>query len=246
MKTFYSYNEQIMKDEDLFIHHHLGLGDHIVLNGLIRYISEKQNKTIFLLCKQHNFSNVSLMFSDLKNLEVVSAKNLNEFEAAKLFLQNKTNINFLKIGHESYNPILEKKNNWDCGQVFYHLAKIPYEIRYNGFKFHFNEDRANMICTELNLDEKPFIFVHDDEARGFKIEVKTDKTIIKNNINVNIFDYVKLLEKADEIHLMASSFYCFVESLDNLKAKMFFHDIRGAKLGSEQKYNWNNINYEKI
>lgn len=43
MKTFYSYNEQVMKDEDLFIHHHLGLGDHIVLNGLIRYISEKQN-----------------------------------------------------------------------------------------------------------------------------------------------------------------------------------------------------------
>ena len=55
-----------------YIYHHLGLGDHIIVNGLIRKII-KDDGLYFLFCKKHNVDSVEFMFKDLTNLKIISA-----------------------------------------------------------------------------------------------------------------------------------------------------------------------------
>ena len=52
--------------ETVFIHHHLGLGDHIICNGLVREFAKSYNINLF--CKSKNMYNVSVMFADVKNI----------------------------------------------------------------------------------------------------------------------------------------------------------------------------------
>ena len=55
-----------MKPIDCFIHHHLGLGDHIICNGIVRYVAKNYDfENISLVVKKSNVNNVRRMFSDL-------------------------------------------------------------------------------------------------------------------------------------------------------------------------------------
>ena len=57
-----------------YIYHHLGLGDHIIVNGLIRKLI-KDDGLYFLFCKKHNVDSVEFMFKDLTNLKIISVNN---------------------------------------------------------------------------------------------------------------------------------------------------------------------------
>jgi len=52
---------------ELYIYHHLGLGDHISCHGIVRHFCEIKDK-VFLFVKENNYKNVKRMFSDIKNL----------------------------------------------------------------------------------------------------------------------------------------------------------------------------------
>ena len=54
---------------ELLIYHHLGLGDHIICNGLIREYA-KRFDTVKLFCKPQNVQTVLHMYDDL-NLELL-------------------------------------------------------------------------------------------------------------------------------------------------------------------------------
>ena len=54
--------------ETKYIYHHLGLGDHIICNGLIRNLINYDDK-YFMFIKQHNLVSVKFMFRDLKNID---------------------------------------------------------------------------------------------------------------------------------------------------------------------------------
>ena len=61
--------------KNLYIHHHLGLGDHFDCNGMVRYILEKTPfEEVRVFCKDINFSLVKEMYEDNKNIEVISLK----------------------------------------------------------------------------------------------------------------------------------------------------------------------------
>ena len=46
-----------------YIYHHLGLGDHIICNGIVRHYNEIF-KSVTVFCKPHNFTNVEYMYRD--------------------------------------------------------------------------------------------------------------------------------------------------------------------------------------
>ena len=149
-------------------------------------------------------------------------------------------IAYLKIGHEKYSEKYEKENGWDCGQVFYHLAKIPYKYRFEKFELEYNEEKNKKVLEDLNSENKPFIFVHDDPIRGFNISLngKDEFLVLKNNINYSLFDYIDVLRNAKEIHVMPSAFYCLIESLQNINCDLYCYNIRNVNFGL-QKYAWN-------
>ena len=49
-----------MKPIECFIHHHLGLGDHLICNGMVRYVAKNYDfKNIALVVKKCNLNNVT-------------------------------------------------------------------------------------------------------------------------------------------------------------------------------------------
>lgn len=243
----YIYNQELLADKNILLHHHLGLGDHISLCGMVNYISELHNpkKKIYLVCKSNNYQNVKKLYEKNSVVVPVDIKGVDEHrfvsEAAKTYAE----LECLSIGHSKYDESLEKKNKWDCNQVFYHLANIPYEYRFTKFSLPYNEKRNEDAYSELVGDAKNYIFVHDDPIRGYNIQpahdVQNNLKIIRNDVRFGIFDYVKILRNATEIHAMPSSFYCLIESIEGIKGNLFCYPIRNANLSNTTRYKWNII-----
>lgn len=244
MIIHYSYSKEALSNKDILIHHHLGLGDHLVLNGLVNYISENhsQDKKIYLLCKSRNYQNVTKLYKNKSNIFIVVSSGEENLDALSFLMKN-PGVEYFRIGHEKYSERIETKNNWDCGQVFYYLANIPYENRFSKFYIDIDQEKNDQVLENLNPNKEDFIFLHDDPTRGYyiSIENRLGLKVIKNDDKFGIFDYIKLLRSAKEIHLMPSSFYCLIESVEGIKADLYRYNIRNVNFGNITKYKWNNI-----
>ena len=102
-------------------------------------------------------------------------------------------------------------------------------------------DEEERVYNKLNPSNEEYIFVHDDETRGFKIDIDNDLKIIRNDITENIFHFPMILEKAKEIHVMESSFKSMVEHFD-VDGDLYFHDFRQHPLGRHVK-KWKVVEY---
>ena len=67
------------KTQKIFIFHHMGLGDFISCNAIIRKFC-KQKKEIFLFCKINLLKNIKFMYRDLKNLTIIKIKDENDID----------------------------------------------------------------------------------------------------------------------------------------------------------------------
>ena len=84
--------------KDVFIYHHLGLGDHFHCNGVVRFLIQKKhlNKNIKLFAKKKYSEMVKFMYRDIENLEIVPISNDEKKE--------EDDVN----SHISQNDIVEK------------------------------------------------------------------------------------------------------------------------------------------
>lgn len=218
---------------DLIIHQHLGLGDMILCNGLIRHILSQKNKNekIFLICKDVHFNTIKFMYRDENRIKLlkIDSKNDENKEVKKhlnkKFLDKK---DFLKIGHEFYQPTvnlnLDRINEWPCDVVFYKQLNIPFEYRFKKTYWKRDLKKEKFLYKKLVKKSDDYVFIHDDINRHLKIdENKINKKfkVIRNDLKYKIFDYGLILENAKELHLMESSFRQVVETL-NLKSKKLF------------------------
>lgn len=51
-----------------YIYHHLGLGDHIICNGLVRSLKNSFNEEISVFVKPQYYENISKMYRDDPNI----------------------------------------------------------------------------------------------------------------------------------------------------------------------------------
>lgn len=233
-----------MQTSDIFIYHHLGLGDHIICNGLVRSIvaqEEYKNSLIHLFCKEHNCDSVSFMYKDISNLYVLQGDDA----YVNYWYSNKPNL--ITIGHQYYSP--SANSNFDT--AFYKQMGVPFSARWD--KFYVSRD----LCTEkdlfhkLNLTPNNYIFLHDDPTRNLVI----DRTHIQNKElpvitpsmfkTSNIFDFLTVMEHAAELHCMDSCFRLLFDSINNINKlpKIFHHisllnNIKDMGLMSSSKLQW--------
>jgi len=223
----------------IFIHQHLGLGDMILCNGLIRHLLSltSKNDRIFLFCKNIHYQSIKFMYRDEKKINLVSINNnKNEInEVNKILNKEKKSYELIKIGHEFYLPTsnlnLDKKNMWPCDIIFYKQLNVPFRYRFNKCYWKRDLKREKQVFKELVGDNKSYVFLHDDPMRNLIIdqkEVNHKYKIIRNDYKYSIFDYGLILENAKELHLMESSFRQLVETLNTNKPKLYLYKGRGA------------------
>jgi hypothetical protein len=235
-------------ESEIQVYHHLGLGDHIICNGLIRELCKNYDK-IYCFVKEQNYASVSFMYRDEPKIELISVKD--DFDVSS---KAKRNVKILKVGFENLNF---QNENFD--KTFYDQLGYDFSLRWKNFFIERDTGLEKEFYHKLNPHNSPYIFIHDDPSRGFlidlnKINIEKGVKIIKShdiyssgNIReeyhkFNLFHWILTLENSKETHCMDSSFKCLIESLPNLKnTKLFFHRyVRGSdhRSVSSMKKNW--------
>lgn len=216
---------------ELYIYHHLGLGDHVICNGLVREYAAKYDR-VHLFCKVHNVPSVAAMYSDI-NVTCIPASDAD----AQQFIQQNPGNNYLVIGFNLMNNV----DPFD--KQFYDLANIPFVCKWNSFHCPrtFNEIK---LFNSIHRHDR-YAVVHEDTARGYCIDhkcIKLPEVEVRYRPGFNLSDYRVLLEFAEEIHVIDSSMLFFVDSLPELAHhKLFVHRYARNNLPFHipvLKHNW--------
>lgn len=200
---------------ELYIYHHLGLGDHILCNAIVRNCAKQYDK-IYLFVKPHNYNNVSFMYRDLTNIEYIQG----EDNLARNIIIDKPNV--LKVGFEKLDT---KYYKFD--ESFYRGIDMDFKKRWSDFYIQRDLKKEKQAFDSLNIKENEYIFIQEDSSRGFLIDrnrITSTFPIISSELPIDFFDFCYIIENAKEVHLMESSFKCLIENLDTIKCTLFFHN----------------------
>jgi len=209
--------------KSVYIYEHLGLGDQICCNGLVRAIKEKFDR-VYVFAKPKNTKNVMRMFADDLEIRVMSMEEQEVRQFMSIAPQNK----YIVVGHEKLHQELAKDPDGRFDQIFYMMAGLPFEYKWDKFYFkRFMEAEHDAYYNKLGLkDGEEYIFVHDDSDRPIPADKlpKGIKIVRPDRRDISIFDFLYTIEKAKEVHVIDSSFFNLIDCIqlrpdDNL----FFH-----------------------
>lgn len=204
---------------------HLGLGDHILCNGLVRNYSKFYDRVV-IPAYHHNVEAVEFMFHDLKNVEVAGVKD----DADAILLCHEKNC--LRLGYfNKENPPFDP-DIFD--QEFYRQARLDFNLRWDNF-------RVDMAIATSSI--KNIKFVHDDPSRGFNIDKKysSDYEIesYRPSNGVPFWNHFRYLFLANEIHCINSSFLILADSItDFTDQKLFLHHYARPTKYPKLKRKW--------
>ena len=206
----------MIQQNQVFIYQHMGLGDHLMCNGLVRNLIQDGNE-YFMFVKQHNVGSVSYMYRDIKNLKFL----VGDDSAAITFLnQNQVPLEQIKL--IGFNWIDTTNHNLE--ENFYLQHQIDPVKKWDSFYCQRDSELEQKVYDHFNINEE-YIFVHDD-SRYHIDESRLPKNIriIRPEIGLvdSIFCYAKLMEQAKELHLMESCFGWMAE-LMKLNSELYMH-----------------------
>lgn len=221
-------------NKSLLVLGHMGLGDHLLTNGMMRFFAK--NYEVNILSKKIYNDTLNYMFSDIK--EKVKILSMQDDSAAiKYFIDyNKFYDETLKFGNFGEKFMVNCKT---FDESFYIQAKVPYEYRWTFFKAP--------IEKSIDPPKNKYIFLHEDRSRNFILNKKyIDDTVdayIPSN-KENFFSYFEILKNSHEIHCMDSSFAAYIDHIEILKEKpKYLHRyVRKNTHNPYYRNNWKIIN----
>jgi hypothetical protein len=198
------------------VYHHLGLGDYIILSGGLKYL--RRNNLlgpVFCICRHQYFNSVQQLYSDIADFEIVG---VNDAQQADLLVKHWAGRTlFVGFG---------KLRDWKYfDKDFYRIINVDFKERWDSFTIKRNNETENKLLEKV-CPPGEFAFVHDDVARGYKINnkfINSNLAVVRPHVSDSIFDWISVLEKATEIHCICSSFKHLVDSLPQIQADLFYH-----------------------
>jgi hypothetical protein len=212
---------------EAFFMPHLGLGDHIICNGILRKLREDFD-IVHMPVKHHNYSTVKDMVRDDDGIELISVNN--DDEAIRYLNIFKNHVDkVIGVGNYGSN-FLQSSKSFD--ESFYKQVSLPYDSRWSAFQYSRDLEKEEQVFVDSELPEK-YVFVHDDVNRNYVInDSHFDENIyvfrpthkFGEKSETTVFHYGKIIENATEIHCIDSSFACYIEHLDCSRVdKMVIH-----------------------
>lgn len=218
----------------LLIYHHLGLGDAIECNGMVRCYADIYEQ-VDIFAKNSYYDMNKYMYRDNKKIVIHRIDDAREQQETTQIIQ-KYDGEKLIPGHSNYfqNLSFFKSKKYGPAESFYHIANLPWRFRNDYFYIERDMQEEERVFKKLNPNNEKYIFIHDDPARGFKIDLKSNFKIIRNDKSENLFFMIKTLEQAEEVHCMSSSMLCLIDCLSskiNFKNLFLHYNIRKVELG---------------
>jgi hypothetical protein len=195
----------------LYLDWHLGLGDAIICNGLVRWLVRERQRHVIVPCYAHNRASVEALFADLP--EVMPVLHDGRF-----------------VGHDNEETLSIGMNNPRWGSVepfdraFYEFAGVPFDAKWD--LFHVPESGTERHPTGTG----PWMLYHHDPDRGFSLN--PDRLPFLPGVQVRrwserITDWRYMIRDAAEIHCIDSSVMHLAELLPTT-GKLFYHKYARA------------------
>jgi len=224
-----------------YIYHNLGLGDHILCNGLVRIITDT-GRNFKLFVKRHNVSSVKFMFRDILNLELIEVDS--DQQVVDYLVNNKISANSLKFTPNAEQELItggisnfvgNAVQPWDIDkditfdEYFYRQHDLDFKNRWDKFFVKRDLSREQELFMKLNPDSERYVLIHNAGSDGVNrinnnyINSDCKKIYVEKHTEI-IFDYLTLISLAEEIHCVESSFLLLVDSFKMKNKKIFFHN----------------------
>ena len=246
---------------------HIGNGDHLTCNGLVRYYSTKyDNITVF--CKQQNLHNLEEFYEDDKSISFHGVESDFIYRPKKVQKYAKINnyTNVIISGHRK-----DKTYN-DVPFCFYNFHDLPHSVFWNYFHIP-TLPKAQELYNSIK--DYNYIFVHNQCSKGevFKVE-EIFKEIHENTLIINpcknfysqdhkfysvaerlcnesIASYKIVMENAKINVVCDSSFFCFMMNLELKYDDNFLYNLKSSNwdyIKIFEKYSFDNtkINRKKF
>lgn len=222
-------------NKELYIYHHLGLGDHIICAGIVREYAKRYDY-VYLFVKQHNKLTVNSIYYYDNNIVTVPLPS-DTADARAVEIINHGNKQTLVVGFGDLNTV----EPFD--QQFYKLAGVDFSKRWSKFNYYRNEISELALLDKLLPKERPvapFALRHHDVMRGYIIhEEKFTPGLpvvdLPHLPGYSMTDYLALAACASEIHVIDSSFMFLLDSVSICEKEppLYIHRY------SRQNVDWN-------
>lgn len=227
-------NAMIDRASLFYIIGHLGLGDHLLCNAIVRHFA-KIHEAVVVPCYHHNKGAVCWMFSDLKNVsaQAVTAEELHAMSG------NYGEYQGVRLGHYKFNPAPFFGPVFDplkFDQEFYGHADLPFELRWSGFKLPYIGESA--IAAWSRFPSHYSIIVHHDPERGFEMKWGDNKPRTEINKNWDLNSSAACLMQAEEIHVINSSMLILADSIPTKAKRLVLHHYARPTTFPALKKNW--------
>lgn len=222
----------------VFFRPHLGLGDHIICNGLVRYLSESH--TVHCPAKQHNVDSVRWMFRDI-DVVVHPVKDDNHADRVMLsFAKRRVKVVNVHFGSR-FAPNMRRFANENFCDRFYLLAGLDPAVRYSHFKLVRDHVMESEVLQKVAPEGNGYVVVHDDVKRGAGIDdqlLPSDLPIVRVRPGVSsvLFGWLKVIKLARQYHGIDSSVTATVDHLDLMPNRRYYH-VYARNVGRERLYN---------
>ena len=230
----------------IYIYHHLGMGDSLLCNGLVRFFAEGYD-WVYVFAKEGYFENVLYMYRDNPKIKIIKMDDLGVRNFMNYCPKNK----YLILGHTNdYFYRLDKLKEFTFDEGFYKMANVPIEYKWSKFfvKRDWEKEKEAFHLAGIKEGEE-YIFVHDDPSRERIFRPKYFETNIKaihpsNFQNINLFHFLSIIEKAKEVHVHNSSFANIIDTMELKTNRVFYHKYARTDCG-DQLFS-KNLNWEII
>lgn len=204
----------------LYIYTHLGCGDMISQSGIIRYKCEFYDR-VYVFCKPHNVKTVSFLYHDEPKVKLI----LLDDAGVRSFMTFNPDNEYLIVGHEKFTQEFSNPSNKrKIDEIMYEMGQTPLEYKWSKFKVQRDYEREQMVFDSYKLKNNEYSFVHDKDRLRIKKHIPSGKHIHPDNMEFSLFDYLTVIERAREIHILNSSFFCLIDALQINKPNMYLHN----------------------
>lgn len=192
----------------IFIKQHLGLGDCIIHNGMVRKICETHKQAdVYVPCQSYNLTNIKFMYRDNPKIKILEMNDR----------QMNYHLQTTKYDHVVYSHF-DKGTVYNYGvygdDAFYLHAGFDPADRINYFFVQRNFEQENQLYEQLisKINSKEYIFLHEKPEQNIVInrnKISSLLPIIYAEPDYNFFDLLTTIEKAKEVHVISSCFLSF-------------------------------------
>lgn len=211
------------KFKELVLHHHLGLGDHIICNGMVYGIIEKYDvEQLYLMVRSNNLPTVNNMYEDCDIVIPVSLPYENYHQEQKFIAEYRTDIPHLDIMYTG-----DPKTYFDL--EFYTMAGVDFQDRWDKFKMP-KDNTASIELYKQIIKDTEYCLIHCEGSEGkydLNIDTNLPKVYIDPKLSRSALDWADIIKNAKEIHCIDSAIIHLVDSLELSAEKLYYHEVVG-------------------